>query len=169
MFLLLPARLCLLLSALTSFLSPVCAPQTPAGSRGPRPTEQTPPSLIDWWESRAAEPRWWRSRCGRAVGVEATGPHTGIQQSSGPGELPNGCETSSISQLVCCSSREAQYLEPVWFEEEEAQADVALSKNTITPPAPGALFYKCHNVDLGAAECSRKEGVKHARNCRYLQ
>lgn len=51
--------MCLVLCVLTSFLSPVCARQAPAGSRGPRPTEQTPPSLIDWWENNRADGGLW--------------------------------------------------------------------------------------------------------------
>lgn len=83
---LLPVCSCVSLCVLT-FLSPVCAPQIPAGSRGPRPTEQTPPSLMDWWQSSSASVMEVCVCVRTGSRLEATGPYTGIQQSSGPGEL----------------------------------------------------------------------------------
>lgn len=81
--LLLPVCFCLPLCVLTWFLSPVCAPQAPAGSRGPRPAEQTPPSLIDWWENNRAAVMEAAS-ADRQPG-RVTGAHTGIQRPDSPG------------------------------------------------------------------------------------
>lgn len=79
-------------------------------------------------DERTTEPPWWwRRRAWTGCRVEPLGPTRGIQtQEAWRAEM--GDENSSVSQLVCCSSREVS----------KAHADVALK---LQGPGPGTLFY----------------------------
>ena len=87
-----------------------------------------------------------------------SGPLAGIHRSW---RGRNGAENSSILQVVCCSSKEAQYLESLWFEEEEVHSDVALS-NTL--PVQGTLFYNWSSVDLGGWVFQGSQRFKGLKN-----
>lgn len=65
-------------------LSPVCAPQAPAGSRGPRPTEETPPSRIDWWGSSGGGSS--DDGGGGAMTATSSPPSTGLWHTGAPAE-----------------------------------------------------------------------------------
>lgn len=104
-------------------LFPECARQTPAGSRDPRPAEQTPPSLIDWWGSN----RGWAATIG-AVSAASRRSYWGCWKRAVVLGSAHGGEKSSFSQLGCCSRE----LRSRIFEEEEGQTGVAFITDAIS-------------------------------------
>lgn len=80
-------------------------------------------------DERTTEARRWRLLSVNRLSGRATGPSHWDPADQWSWRGCNRGENSSISQLVCGSSGVAQYLNYVWFEEEEAHVE-----NIKTPP-----------------------------------
>lgn len=106
----------------------LCALNSTDSSWKPRSTPHwTDPTLIYGLMERS-EPQRWMLWVWIGCQAEPLVPAPGSRNQRSRGAIMGG-ENSSIWQLVCCSSREAQCLTSLWFEEEENDVDVALGKN----------------------------------------